>query len=1202
MSEPQDRDLAAIGHLASSNYTGDTKIFPALVSCPESDFKAIIEREKITLRVQQFEQPSSQEDLDALTKLMSMAPELAPDNNQGEAGGLTKLGISYQKPFDPLGDLSDLFGAVERNEQAVLRTPDNDPAKHAHLSNLGISYQSLFERLGSLDHLHKSIACIEQAILLIPDSHPHKPALLSNLGNSYQGLFKCLGRLDDLHKSVASMEQAVLLTPDDQPHKPLLLSNLGATYNTLFDRLGRLDDLHMSINCKEQVVMMTPDDHPTKPDFLSNLGNSYHALFLRLGRVDDMHKAIGFKEQAVVMAPDGHPRKAALLNNLGLAHESLFDRLGGLEDLQKATLCKEQAVLLTPDDHPAKPGYLNDLGVAYHSLFNRLCRLDDLHKSVNCKEQAVTLVPDNHPDKPRHLNNLGGSYRALYERLGQLDYLDKSVNCCEQALKMTPDGHPRRPKRLNTLALAYLTLFERLGKVDDIHQSINCNIEAVSLTPDDDPSKPGYLNGLGIGYLALFERLKQLDSLEKSASCLEQAVTLTPDDHPEKPIYLNNIGGSYLMLFDLLDRLDDIHHSINYREQAVKLTPDGHVSKPELLKNLGHSHLLLFERQGTPQDAEQAVGYLKQAVLSTPDGHPQKSACLSELGKLYASLFKHSRMTEYGLTAIDFFKLAALAPTGNPSKQLESMRLWALESRLMSVSPLEAYQSIMGFLPQIVWLGTSVQQRYERIAKFEIQNVGTLVTEAATAAIARQRYDLALEWLEEGRSIVWGQMLQLRTPYDELYAVHPDMAAELQSVSHQLEHAAMSHPIEQAATTDGRSLHEIAWEQRRLAQRREELLDSARLLPGLEDFLRPPNARKLLDLVQDGVVVVVNVHAYRCDALVIHANTQEVTHVPLCGFSFAKAENARTRLSRCLREQGSVRGVKGGAPRDSTFKNILAMLWYDVAQPVLDHLNISQALPADELPHITWCTTGPLIFLPLHAAGDYDSPDTVLPNLVISSYIPTIGSLSQPTSSPGAFSGILAVGHESPIRGFGPIPGTKAELHQVQMQAKHLPFTRLDGENASTDGVLKAMGDHSWVHFACHASQNLTDPMKSAFHLHDKDLDLATISRNPLKNAQLAFLSACQTATGDTALPDESIHLAAGLLMAGYPSVIATMWSICDQDAPLVAGRVYEYLLEGGKPDSRKAAKALHKAVTSLRETIGGGNFARWVPYVHIGR
>ncbi|KAG8796567.1 hypothetical protein FRC12_019074 [Ceratobasidium sp. 428] len=104
-----------------------------------------------------------------------------------------------------------------------------------------------------------------------------------------------------------------------------------------------------------------------------------------------------------------------------------------------------------------------------------------------------------------------------------------------------------------------------------------------------------------------------------------------------------------------------------------------------------------------------------------------------------------------------------------------------------------------------------------------------------------------------------------------------------------------------------------------------------------------------------------------------------------------------------------------------------------------------------------------------------------------------------------------------------------------------------------------------------------------------------------IANAHLAFLSACQTATGDMVLSDEAIHLAAGMLMAGYRTVIATMWPIGDQDASIVAEKFYEYMLKDGIPDSKKAARALHHAVGVLREQVGVAAYRRWAPFIHMG-
>lgn len=255
----------------------------------------------------------------------------------------------------------------------------------------------------------------------------------------------------------------------------------------------------------------------------------------------------------------------------------------------------------------------------------------------------------------------------------------------------------------------------------------------------------------------------------------------------------------------------------------------------------------------------------------------------------------------------------------------------------------------------------------------------------------------------------------------------------------------------------------------------------------------------------------------------------------------------------------------------------------------------------DKRPHVTWCTTGPLSFLPLHAAGLYGGPQLEAFDLVISSYTPTLSALltsKSPICNPDA--GILAVGQEL-TKGFSRLPSTAEEISVIKKYAKNVGFMQLDGKKATVDAVLNAMDEYSWVHLACHATQNPTNPALSTFHLHHDDLTLESITRRSFRHKGLAYLSACQTARGDDKLPDEAIHLAAGMLMAGYPSVVATMWSIWDIDGPEVAREVYAELLKDGILNCKGTSRALHKAVVSLREKIGQDSFKRWVPFIHIG-
>jgi len=167
----------------------------------------------------------------------------------------------------------------------------------------------------------------------------------------------------------------------------------------------------------------------------------------------------------------------------------------------------------------------------------------------------------------------------------------------------------------------------------------------------------------------------------------------------------------------------------------------------------------------------------------------------------------------------------------------------------------------------------------------------------------------------------------------------------------------------------------------------------------------------------------------------------------------------------------------------------------------------------------------------------------------------------------------------------------------------------LEGEVATVSRVQLEMVSHPSIHFACHASQDIENPLRSGFYLHDGRLDLAAIMEQKISYCELAFLSACQTSTGDEKLSEEAVHLAAGMLAAGYRSVVATMWSIKDEYGPVVAEGFYRYLMEkgttSGRPgiDSVNAARALHQAIQAIRQQVGDmeQGLLTWVPYVHFG-
>ena len=256
---------------------------------------------------------------------------------------------------------------------------------------------------------------------------------------------------------------------------------------------------------------------------------------------------------------------------------------------------------------------------------------------------------------------------------------------------------------------------------------------------------------------------------------------------------------------------------------------------------------------------------------------------------------------------------------------------------------------------------------------------------------------------------------------------------------------------------------------------------------------------------------------------------------------------------------------------------------------------------------IFWCPTGPFTFLPFHAAGLYDDQHSQLGHkvfdFVVSSYTPSLAILAPSSNSSVRSENLCFLAVRQPATdGQGPLPGAVTELERIVEAVQNLPSaytTLVEPSIGTVEEVLSLMKDADWVHFACHGVQvGIDSGLCLAGGRRLKVRDIISVSR---PHGGLAFLSACQTAKGDRHLSDEAIHIAAGMLFAGYGGVIGTMWSISDKLAPDVANGVYGHLFrKSTRPDYREAAYALHAATGNLRKS-DGVSFDEWIPFIHVG-
>jgi hypothetical protein len=359
-------------------------------------------------------------------------------------------------------------------------------------------------------------------------------------------------------------------------------------------------------------------------------------------------------------------------------------------------------------------------------------------------------------------------------------------------------------------------------------------------------------------------------------------------------------------------------------------------------------------------------------------------------------------------------------------------------------------------------------------------------------------------------------------------------------------------------------------------------------------------------MTRGGAAVIVNVSEYGCHAIIVTADSEHARVVDLPGLDRDTVEVHAGLMSRLLRDMRSDdRPFLDREVDRRALLNTLGWLYEVVAEPVLDSL--AECLPAEGLPRVWWCPTGRLVFLPLHAAGHYPrlgsgpADHSVLARTV-SSYIPTLTSLGRARSfAPPEHIRQLTVATPSLRRaGMLPLPYVSAELKCL---ARHFPpgpgNHQLIGPAATRAATTAGLADHDWIHLACHAGPLDSDDgeVSRGFILWDAALTITDLAAQPGHRGGLAFLSACQTATGSEEHPDEALHLAAAMQFIGYSHVIATMWSVKDSPATLAAEAFYTTLARAG----HDSASALRATIIRIREETDPTNPFIWAPYAHYG-
>jgi predicted metal-dependent phosphoesterase TrpH len=924
-------------------------------------------------------------------------------------------------------------------------------------------------------------------------------------------------------------------------------------------------DLDVAVDASRAALEAAPARHPDRAGMASNLGSALAIRFGRTGVLADLDAAVDAIRAAVNATTTDHHGRAAMLSNLGSALRIRFERTGVPVDLDAAVEVARAAVEATPDDHPGRAGYLSNLGSALAIRFGRTGVPADLDAAVDASRAAVAATRTSHPDRARYLSNLGNALQARFERSGMLADLDAAVEVGREAVAATPTGHPDRARYLSNLGAALRIRFERAGALADLDAAVEVGGAAVDATPTGHPDRVRRLANLGTALQTRFERTGMLADLDAAVEVDREAVAATPTGHPDRAAMMSNLGTALRNRFEWTGVRADIDAAVDASQEAVEATPAGHPGRARYLSNLGNTMTTRFQRTGAPADLDAAVDAGREAF-------------------------------GVGLASVRVRATAA--------------RVWG---RAAAVGGRWG-QAVAGYAASAGLLGELAPRELARPDQEGLlADVGGLGADAAACAVRAGDPGRAVELFEQGRGVLLGQALDTRGDLSRLERDHPELHGRFVALAAELDqpHTADVLTAPDMPTGGGPDDRELLVQRRRkLRAEFDGLIVQVRRHGGFGGFLRPVPLVELTPAAADGPVVIVAVSWFGSYALVLTpdgvADPVELDALtPLAAAEEVRAFAAA--LGRLSSPETAPDAHKAARDRLSA---TLVWLWDQLAGPILDHLDTLGLLATqdgDRPPRVWWCLSGPLAFLPVHAAGHHDTrsarhPQTVI-DRVVSSYTPTVRALAHArshagdTASPAGADGWTVAVAMPHTPGQLDLPGAHREVDQLE---RRFPgrVRVLTGRQATRDGVLAALPGARRAHFACHGSANLADPSASRLLLHDhqtKPLTVIDVARLRLDDAELAFLSACETARPGTRLTDEVIHLTSAFQLAGYRHVVGTLWPIGDEDAVDFADRVYTEVAATGD-----VARGVHAATRQLRSRRPDDPSV-WASHVHVG-
>jgi CHAT domain-containing protein/tetratricopeptide (TPR) repeat protein len=857
-----------------------------------------------------------------------------------------------------------------------------------------------------------------------------------------------------------------------------------------------------------------------------------------------------------------------------------------------------------PDGHADLAESLSGLGFLLSAMGKSAKALPYYEEALAMRRRLYPPVrfPQGHPNLAASLDNLG----SLLKDLGEYG---KALTYCEQALAMHrrlypearfPHGHADLARSLNNLAVLLDTMGAHAKALPYYEEALAMlrRLYPAARFPQGHSFLAHSLNNLGVLLGVMGESARALPYLEQALAMHRRLYSEDrfPQGHPDLALSLYNLGS-------LLQAMGEYDKALPYYEQALAMRrrlypqagfPQGHPDLAAGLNNLG----VLLQEMG---EYAKALPYFEQALAMRrrlhpearfPQGHPALARSLNNLGFLLQAMRERA-------TALPYLEQAL------------AMYRPYLERELAGAAEAEAL-ALLRSLPHTCDALLSTTRHLPDSAVPTYAQVWT--TKAGLTRLLQRRHTARRAAQAPAVLADWQALLDVRRHLARLLL---DPGSDWTDRDRRLR-----------AMTDRKEELE-----RQLAQALPEL-------PRQQELDRLGPADVIRHLPGDGVFIDLLRYAYYEEKAKQPAKAGEQRYTwsyvafvlapdrPVVRVELGAAAPINAAIAAWLQALTGWRATIPAAEQQQledtasrAAARVRRLVWEPLAARLPAGTQTVYLSPDEDLARL------PFAALPGSRAGSVLLDDYALAVVPHGPFL--LEQLLYPPRFPDGPEPVLAVGgvgYDPPGaaasgRGYRPLPGTTAELRQLQAVAGGRPVRPLSGADASAARLLAELPTARYAHLATHgffAEAELTAEKRHAAQqvkdwaglmerqLHDPaartaaptervvsgqrtplaytGLVLAGANRPaaagleggivtgealvelPLEGLRLAVLSACETGLGELTGGEGVQGLQRAFHLAGCPNVLASLWNVNDQATAALMAVFYHQLWAEKKP------------------------------------